>query len=132
MVQETFLKVLLNRDKYVNQVNFKAWTFTIMKNTFINNYRRNSRHNTHFDHSKELFLLNQTSSIDYNDPDSEYAVLEMTKNIDQLSDIFRIPFKMLLSGYKYQEIAEELHLKVGTIKSRIFLSRKHLMDQLSQ
>ena len=58
LVQETFLKALIYRDKFVHNDNFKAWTYTIMKNTFINNYRRNARKNTHRDQTKESYFLN--------------------------------------------------------------------------
>lgn len=132
LVQETFLKVLLNQDKYVNHVNFKAWTFTIMKNTFINDYKRNIRRKTHCDQSNVLLLINRIKSYGSDDPDATYGAVEINQNIEQLEDIFRIPFKMLISGYKYQEIAKALNLKIGTVKSRIFLSRKQLMEKLDK
>jgi len=132
LLQETYLKVLSNQDKYVNHVNFKAWTFTIMKNTFINNYRRKVRQKTQCDQSDDLLLINRTKATGSDDPDAAYGELEITQNIEQLNDLFRIPFKMLISGYKYKEIAEILDLKIGTVKSRIFLSRKQLMDKLNK
>ena len=132
LLQETYLKVLSNQDKYVNHVNFKAWTFTIMKNTFINNYRRKVRQKTQCDQSDDLLLINRTKATGSDDPDAAYGELEITQNIEQLNDLFRIPFKMLISGYKYKEIAEILDLKIGTVKSRIFLSRKQLMDRLNK
>jgi len=132
LLQETYLKVLSNQDKYVNHVNFKAWTFTIMKNTFINNYRRKVRQKTQSDQSDDLLLINRTKATGSDDPDAAYGELEITQNIEQLNDLFRIPFKMLISGYKYKEIAEILDLKIGTVKSRIFLSRKQLMDRLNK
>ncbi len=132
LVQETFLKVLMSKDKYINNENFKAWTFTIMKNTFINNYRRSFRQNTYLDQTKESFFINQTETVCSDDPDSEYLALEITQSIEQLRDIFRIPLKMHINGYKYKEIADELNLNIGTVKSRIFLSRKQLKYQLNR
>jgi len=131
LVQETFLKVLINQDKFVNDQNFKAWTFTIMRNTFINSYRQNIRKNTVCDQSKESFFINQTRVFAADDPDSVYAALEITQSINQLKEIFRVPLEMHINGYKYQEIADELNINLGTVKSRIFLSRKQLMDQLN-
>jgi RNA polymerase sigma factor (sigma-70 family) len=131
LVQETFLKILMKRDKYVDNENFKSWTFTIMKNTFVDNYRRNLTRNTHRDPSNESFFINQTESVSFEDPDSTYSALEINQNIEQLKDKLRAPFKMYIDGYKYSEIAEELNLKIGTVKNRIFLSRKQLMTQLS-
>jgi RNA polymerase sigma-70 factor (ECF subfamily) len=131
LVQDTFLRVLMSQDKYVNNEKFKAWTFTIMKNTFINNYRRSFRQNTYLDQSNESFFINQTEIAGSDDPDSAYSALEIAQNIEQLKDKFRIPFKMHINGYKYKEIANKLNLKIGTVKSRIFLSRQQLMDLLN-
>lgn len=130
LVQETFLKSLKYCDKFVDESNFKAWTSTILKNTFINNYRKSIRHNIYLDQSKSLFVCNRTIYTDYDNPDSEYSVIEITQNIEQLEDKFRIPFKMHLNGYKYKEIAEALTVNIGTIKSRIFFARRRLKETL--
>jgi RNA polymerase sigma factor (sigma-70 family) len=132
LVQETFLKVLINRDKYIDKENFKSWAFTIMKNTFINDYRHSSRRNVHLDQTKESFSINKTTSASFDGPDSEYSALEMMQYIEQLKDNLRMPYKMYINGYKYNEIADELNMNIGTVKSRIFLSRKQLMAQLNK
>jgi len=131
LVQETFLKALINREKFVIDENFKAWTFTILRNAFINNYRRNSRQITFCDQTSESFYSNQTEESGSDDPDSVYSELEIKRNIEQLKDMLRVPFKMHIDGYKYKEIASKLNLNIGTVKSRIFLSRKQLRDQLN-
>jgi RNA polymerase sigma-70 factor (ECF subfamily) len=131
LVQDTFLKGLLNRDKFVNNENFKAWIFTIMKNTFINDYRRSFRQNTCNGEIEDSFFINQAKSSGSDDPDSAYSFLEMAQIVERLNDKFRIPFKMHFHGYKYKEIADALNLNIGTVKSRIFLSRKQLMSRLN-
>jgi RNA polymerase sigma factor (sigma-70 family) len=131
LVQETYLKALLNRDKFVDNGYLKAWTITIMRNTFINNYRHNVLHNTHCDRTEESFYINLTKCSGSDNPDSIYSVTEITKNIEQLKDKFRVPFKMFVAGYRYREIANTINLNIGTVKSRIFLARKVLMNQLS-
>jgi RNA polymerase sigma-70 factor (ECF subfamily) len=130
LVQETMLKALNNSDKYVVESNFKAWTYTILKNTFINDYRRVSRQNIYRDLAEESVNSTKSVTAGTDNPDSEYLVLEITQNIEKLKDMFRIPLKMHLYGYKYKEIADKLHLNIGTVKSRISLSKKHLMDRL--
>ena len=55
LLQETLLKALTYREKFVNPVNLKSWVYTIMKNTFINNYRRMTKARTFMDNTKELF-----------------------------------------------------------------------------
>jgi RNA polymerase sigma factor (sigma-70 family) len=130
LLQETMLKALTYQDQFVQFTNLKAWTYTIMKNTFINNYRRNVRQNTTFDNTKDLYLLNQNKDTRNISPESAYTTNEINKIIDTLENDFRLPFRMHTEGYKYKEIAQKLGLKIGTVKSRIFFTRKKLMDAL--
>ncbi|MGD2035555.1 MAG: RNA polymerase sigma factor [Bacteroidales bacterium] len=130
LLQETFAKAIAYRDKFEDNTNLKAWTFTIMKNTFINNYRRNVKANTTFDNTDDLYYLNLNKESSIESPDSEFSVKEINQKIDELSDEFREPFVMHTQGYKYKEIAEKLNLKIGTVKSRIFFTRKKLMEKL--
>lgn len=132
LVQETFLKALTNRDKFTEDTNLKAWTFTIMKNTFINNYRQNVRNNTILDKTDDLYYLNLTKESNVGLPDSTFAAKEIQKQISAIDEFQRKPFEMYNDGYKYKEIAEDLNLSIGTVKSRIFFTRKKLMDALNQ
>jgi RNA polymerase sigma-70 factor (ECF subfamily) len=101
-----------------------------MKNTFINNYRRNTRRNTAFDKTNvDLVMYKNVDTFNIT-PDSAYAEMEIKKVIDRLDDDSKIPFMMHVEGYKYEEIAQKLNIKLGTVKSRIFLTRKKLMDAL--
>jgi RNA polymerase sigma factor (sigma-70 family) len=127
LVQDTYLKALASRNKFVDFTNIKAWVFTIMKNTFINNYRRKVKENILIDNTQELYYINQPFDKGDISPESSFATEEIKITIDSLRDEFRIPFKMYLDGYKYKEIADELGLKIGTVKSRIFFTRQRLM-----
>jgi len=129
LVQETLLKALNNRDKFETDSNFKAWIFTIMRNTFINNYRYLVQHKTYNYQAKEGFHLDYLYAS-FSNPDSIYALKELEKTIEKLDHNIRLPFKMHKEGFKYKEIAETLELKIGTVKSRIFIARKKLMNQL--
>jgi len=131
LVQETILRALKYREKFVLDNSLKAWAFTIMKNTFINEYRRSSHHNIYRDRNYESLFYNDTRSISFDDPSSVYCASELVHNIEQLEEPFRVPLQLRIKGYKYQEIAEELDLNIGTVKSRIFLSRKQLMEKMS-
>lgn len=130
LMQETFAKAITYRDKFEDNTNLKAWIFTIMKNTFINQYRRASKSKTTFDNTKDSFYLNQNKESVGNTPDSALSAKEIQKSIDELTDEFRLPFIMHFQGYKYKEIADRLNLKIGTVKSRIFFTRKKLMEKL--
>ncbi len=131
LVQDTFLKAIQNQDKFVDESNLKAWIFTIMKNTFINNYRRKVRENTMIDGTQELYYVNTTTDKGYISPESSYSENEINKAIDALHSDYRAPFRMHFEGYKYEEIAEKLNLKLGTVKSRIFFARQKLMSVIS-
>jgi RNA polymerase sigma-70 factor (ECF subfamily) len=132
LVQETYLKVLVNQSKYVNSYNFRAWAFTIMKNTYVDNYRRKCRKNVFIDQTKGAFFANKIIAAGSDEPDAAYSALEIDRNIEKLHDRLRMPFNMYLNGYKYKEIADELNMNIGTVKNRIFLSRKHMMDKLNK
>lgn len=130
LLQETFLKALTYRDKFTQNTNFKAWIYTIMKNTFINNYRRNVKAKNTFDGSNNDFHLKFSMDKIYPSPDSFFSSKEILKNINALEDEYKVPFTMFLDGYKYKEIAEHLNLPLGTVKSRIFFTRKKLEKAL--
>jgi len=130
LVQETFLKVLSKRDQYVDQNNMKAWTLTIMRNVFVDNYRKQMNRKAYCDQTIESTFTNKTEPVSAYDQASEYQAAEITQNINNLNEKFRVPFQMYVDGYKYNEIADNLNLKIGTVKNRIFLSRKHLMSQI--
>ncbi|MBW6497631.1 MAG: RNA polymerase sigma factor [Bacteroidales bacterium] len=132
LVQETFLKALTNRDKFTEDTNLKAWTFTIMKNTFINNYRQSVRNNTILDKTDDLYYLNLSKESNDGMPDSAYATKEIHKEIKRIDKDQRKPFEMYNDGYKYKEIADKLNLSIGTVKSRIFFTRKKLMEAINE
>lgn len=131
LLQDTTLKALDNEDKYVENVNFKGWIFTIMRNIFINNYRKTVRQATVVDKTEDLYHLNISQDSGLDTPEGSYAVKEITKTLSEFSDEYRVPFNMYVSGYKYHEIADKLGLPLGTVKSRIFFARKRLRMELA-
>lgn len=130
LLQETTLKALDNQDKYLENVNFKGWVFTIMKNIFINNYRKVVRNQTIIDQTEDLYHLNLPQESGFDTPDGSYSVKEIMKAINSFSDEYKVPFSMHVAGYKYQEIADKMSLPIGTVKSRIFFARQRLQENL--
>jgi len=128
LLQDTILKALTFRDKFTDSTNLSAWMHTIMKNTFINNYRRQQRSGELFDNTKDLFYLNMPQDSGFSSPSSTLSLKELNAGIDKLEDQYRVPFTMHVEGYKYEEIAEQLDIPMGTVKSRIFIARKILME----
>ncbi len=130
LLQETTLRVLDNREKYYENVNFKGWVFTIMRNIFVNNYRKIVRSQTIIDKTENLYHLNLPQDSGFNTPEAAYTIKEINKAIRSFTDEYKVPFSMHVSGYKYEEIAQHLGLPIGTVKSRIFFARKRLQEML--
>ena len=110
LLQDTTLKALDNEDKFASDTNFKGWVFTIMRNIFINNYRRAGRAATVVDTTENLYHLNLSQDSGLETPEGSYSVNEITDAINEFSDEYRIPFSMHVQGYKYNEIAKEMNL----------------------
>jgi RNA polymerase sigma-70 factor (ECF subfamily) len=132
LYQETLYKALANKDKYHTGTNIRAWLFTIMRNIFINNYRRKAKQQTIFDGTPNDMLLNSRQAAVGNTAETVMYIKEINKAIYSLPEIFKTPFLLYLEGYKYQEIALSMSEPLGTIKSRIHFARKLLKEQLQR
>jgi len=128
LYQETAYRALVNQDKFRAGTNLKAWLFTIMRNIFINNYRKKKKRNTILDSTDNNYYINSGKRTVLNDANSSILMNELESLVDDLDDSVRVPFLMHYYGYKYQEIADQLDLPLGTVKSRIFFARKELKE----
>lgn len=130
LVQDSLLQALDNKEKFTHTTNLKGWMYTIMRNIFINNYRRMMRETTIIDDSYSL-----QQQVMVRDKDSEgfeyvYDMKQLYKVVNSIPDDMKIPFQMFVAGFKYREIAEKLNLPIGTVKSRLFFIRKRLKEEL--
>src|SRR6185437_3362610 len=132
LIQETLLRALSSREKFAEGTNLKAWLYTIMKNIFINNYRRNKKRNTIIDVTEDMYLINSSGTRVVNQGESNISMENVTQAVDLLQDEFKVPFMMHYDGFKYHEIAEKLVLPIGTVKSRIHFARKELKQKLTR
>ncbi len=130
LMQDTTLKALNNREKFVDNVNFKAWVLTIMRNLFINNYHKITRRQKVIDYETDLYAVPVLNEGGPSSPEGSMDLKEITRAISLLSDVLKEPFSMYVSGYKYHEISEALDVPLGTVKSRIHLARKKLQTEL--
>jgi len=130
LVQETFFKAFNNQEKFNEHTSIKAWTYTIMKNTFINDYRKRIKKEAVFNTDVHEYIINNRPS-DFN-PESDLGFVDLSNAVETLDIDFKIPFMMLDDGYKYNEIADELGICLGTVKSRIHISRKKLSKILER
>jgi RNA polymerase sigma factor (sigma-70 family) len=130
LCQETIYRALINVEKYQAGSNLKSWLYTIMRNIFINDYRKKKRQPlASGDESLLLYRIDvsQTGSA-YN----KLAKKEIDQVISLLPPIFRMSFLLYVEGYKYNEIAEMLNEPLGTIKSRIHFARKTLQKKIQR
>lgn len=132
LLQETMFRAFANREKYNAGTNIKAWLYTIMRNIFINDYRRKAKQNTVLDSSTNDFLLNSNQVAVVNNAESNLRMKEIQQAVYELPDIFKNPFLLYFDGFKYNEIAAILKEPLGTIKSRIHFARKLLKEQLTR
>ena len=130
LYQETAFRAINNQEKFRPETNFKAWTFTIMKNIFINNYRKKVKSNTILDSTDNTFFLDSGPNTITNDGNRNILMQELEEMISNLDESIRVPFTMHQEGYKYNEIADMFNLPLGTVKSRIFFARKALKEKI--
>jgi len=128
LFQETAIRALVNKEKFRAGTNFKAWTFTIMKNIFINNYRKKVKANTIMDSTDNQFYINSGAVAVKNSAASNIVMDELMMMLDEIDENLREPFMLHYEGFKYQEIADSLGLPLGTVKSRIFFARKEMKE----
>jgi RNA polymerase sigma factor (sigma-70 family) len=131
LVQDTMLKALVNKSKFKNDVNLKGWLYTIMRNTFINKYRKEIRLKISKGEKADFQYLSVEDTYTYHKPDSASQIKEVWEKIDSIKGDLVKPFKLFTSGYKYSEIAKHLRLPLGTVKSRIFQARQEIQKQLT-
>lgn len=127
LFQETLFRALANKEKYNGGTNIRAWLYTIMRNIFINNYRRKVKQNLVTYKAPEDLpeVKAATGSIE-----SDLNTKQILQLIHKLPEIFRFPFMLYFEGFKYHEIADIMREPLGTIKSRIHFARKMLKTEL--
>lgn len=130
LVQETMLKAFNNKEKFQDGTNLKGWLYTIMKNIFINSYRRMVNGCVINDDTENQYLLNHSGPAVKNEAEGRMVMKEVNQALDALSDNLRTPFMMSYEGYKYEEIAKSLAVPLGTVKIRIHMARQKLKKML--
>ncbi len=131
LVQDTMLKAITNAEKFQEGTNLKGWLFTIMKNIFINKYRRAMKSRIFNDDTENQFYINSSNNASSNGGEGSLVMKDITQAVGKLSNNLRTPFMMSYAGYKYEEISEHLQIPLGTVKVRIHNARKELMGKLT-
>lgn len=129
LFQDTALKVLDSRDKYIDKSNFAGWVFTIMRNIFINNYRRSLRNKVVLEDDDNCYSLPYINNTTDNSCDI-HTLNDINVVLKSFSKDYSVPLSMFIIGYKYVEIAECMNMPLGTVKSRIHIARCKLQKAL--
>jgi RNA polymerase sigma-70 factor (ECF subfamily) len=132
LIQDTIYKALVNRDKFLKGTNLKAWLYTIMRNIFINNYRRGVKRRLISEETKSEMTANIALHSTHNGGEASLVMQEIERALADIDEAIRVPFLMHFRGFKYEEIAEEMSIPLGTVKSRIFFARKELQRRLKR
>ena len=129
-VQEELLRFAYKLTANREEANDLLQMYTIMRNIFINNYRKIVRDQTFVDTTDNYYHLNLPQDSGFESTEGAYDLKEMHRIVNALPREYKIPFSMHVSGFKYREIAEKLGLPLGTVKSRIFFTRQRLQQEL--
>lgn len=134
LVQEALLKGYRAWEDFRIGTNCRAWLMTILRNTFINEFRRRQRRPAPREYD-EIAERSVFSEVQESDPEGDFFERiideEILAAIDDLPDEFRVPVVLSdLEGLSYREVAEVLDIPVGTVKSRLFRARKRLQARL--
>ena len=130
LIQDTFVKALRYKNNFKEGTNIKGWLFTIMRNIFINNYKRKKFQNTITDSTDNSYFIDASQDYSFDSVTTQINEKEIRSAIGNLSKDFKVPFTMFVEGYHYDEIADTLGIPMGTVKSRIFHARKKLAAKL--
>ena len=139
LIQETYLKAYKYYARFSEGTNFKAWLFKIMKNTFINSYRKKKLQppKVDFDDIQEGLeeTMMEKGRGDLLDPESWMMAIEMDHEVRETLLSLPHDYKMVvlfadLEGFAYKEIAEILAVPVGTVMSRLYRGRRMLEKAL--
>ena len=126
LVQETLIRSLTSLERLIQEPKLISWLYVIMKNTYINQYRKMMRAKAyHLETATEL-----AQAQGYNRAEANFILNDIEKAIDGLQENYYICFRMFIDGYKYREIAEYVGIPEGTVKTRIHHSRKLLQKRL--
>ena len=116
--------------RFEKGTNFRAWMSTIIRNIFINNFRAKQRKQTVSEPIETFLFSIENQNIVPNQGEMNMRIQEMYKMMDELKDLYVIPFMLHFEGYEYKEIAQQLDLPLGTVKSRLHTARKLLQEKI--
>jgi len=131
LLQDTLIKAVRSCDKFDEGTNIGGWLYVIMKNTFYNNCTKLKRRQTLMDQEMDLSGQKIASGSVNNLSDTKLVLEDIQKAMNSLRADYRIAFQRYFEGYSYDEIAKELKIPLGTVKTHIHKARRELRRYLS-
>jgi len=131
LIQDTMVKALRFFETFDEGTNLRGWLYTIMRNTFINDYKKTTRKQSIITQEEDITYAHLLSSAAINKAESTFALRDINLALDKLPESLSVPFIRYVEGYKYHEIADKLGIPLGTVKTHIREARKRLCRQLS-
>jgi RNA polymerase sigma-70 factor (ECF subfamily) len=139
LLQDTYLKAFRFIDSFQQGTNAKAWLFRILKNSFINDYRKKSKEPSKVDYQEVETFYNSEDVDRQITPDLRVEALqdmigdEISIALNSLEVDFRTVIILCdLEGFKYEEMAKILDIPIGTVRSRLHRARNLLKEKLSE
>lgn len=130
LVQETLIKGMRFCERFDEGTNLKGWLYVIMKNTYINEFRKNVKKKSLITTDEEISSAQLANSATTNHSNTVFAMEDIRKAMDSIKQEYSIPFQLYFEGYKYEEIAEQLDIPIGTVKTHIYQARLGLKKYL--
>ncbi|MCD7937184.1 MAG: RNA polymerase sigma factor, partial [Tannerellaceae bacterium] len=122
--QNTFERILMNLDKFVEDINLEGWVSVVQKRIFLNDYDKIVRDQGIFDSENEISEITCPAESDLGNPHEELIAKELEEKLTQVDPSYRVPLELRGKGYSYNEISDQLDLNINTLKTRIRDGRK--------
>lgn len=132
LLQDTLLKAVNYYHRFEEGTNLRGWLYTIMRNTFINGFRRDTSRSEVLSQVEEISFSQLMISASVNAADGGFIMRDIQTALSMLPQMYYIPFLRYVEGYRYAEIAKELKWPIGTVKTRIYEARKSLKGMLAE
>ncbi|TCD11017.1 RNA polymerase sigma factor [Pedobacter frigidisoli] len=130
LVQDTMIKAIRFYKNFQEGTNIKGWLFVIMRNTFINDHRKNTRKKALITQTDEISSQDLVVSASDNKATGTFIMGDIQKALASIPSVYSTPFTRYFEGHKYQEIADEFGIPIGTVKTRIHMAREMLKKYL--
>lgn len=132
LVQDTILKAMLCFNRFQSGTNLKGWLYVLMRNIYINNYRKLNLYRKFTEVADDAQLSFSLVRVYKNGGEEDLAIKDIRNALKKLKPMESLPFEMFISGYKYHEIANRMKVPIGTVKTRIHVARTKLKCALKE